>query len=41
MKYGAHEIVFTLDDPIMQRREEKIRVLRGQEGPTLIRPPWY
>ena len=41
MKYGAHEIVFTLEDPVMQHREEKLRELRGQEGPVLIRPPWY
>ncbi|MCW8131523.1 MAG: hypothetical protein KIS92_14330 [Planctomycetota bacterium] len=40
-KSSGTDLVFTLDDPIMRKRESNERKLRGQEGPTLIRPPWY
>jgi hypothetical protein len=40
-QYGSQEIVYTLDDPIMQRRAEHARRRPVQEGPVLIRPPWY
>lgn len=38
---GTQEIVYTLDDPIMQERERRLDRTRVQEGPLLIRPPWY
>lgn len=40
-KTGGNDVIFTLDDPIMRTRENNARILRGQEGPTIIRPPWY
>jgi len=40
-QYGSQEIVYTLDDPIMRRRAERARRRPAQEGPVLIRPPWY
>lgn len=40
-KYGASEVIYTLRDPIMLRRAQRDRKLRGQRGPRLIRPPWY
>jgi hypothetical protein len=40
-QYGSQEIVYTLDDPIMRRRAERARHRPVQEGPVLIRPPWY
>jgi len=39
--YGSNEVIYTLDDPIMRRREANEKKLRGQEGPTLLRPPWF
>ncbi len=41
MKYGSGDVTYTLDDPIMRRRAERARVQRLQEGPKLVRPPWY
>lgn len=38
---GTQEIVYTLDDPIMQERERKLDRTPAQEGPLLIRPPWH
>jgi len=39
--YGTNEVTYTLDDPIMRRREANEKKLRGQQGPTLLRPPWF
>lgn len=39
--YGSGEVTYTLDDPIMHRRERNAQKRRGQEGPTLLRPPWF
>jgi hypothetical protein len=41
LKYGSSEAVYTLDDPIMQRRAERAKKQKLQEGPQLIRPPWW
>lgn len=41
MKYGTGDVTYTLDDPIMRRRAERARVQKLQEGPKLVRPPWY
>jgi hypothetical protein len=41
VKQGAGDIVYTLDDPIMKRRQERARVQKLQEGPRLLRPPWW
>lgn len=41
MKYGGGDVTYTLDDPIMRRRAERARMQRIQEGPRLVRPPWY
>lgn len=41
MKYGSGDVTFTLDDPIMKRRAERARIQKLQEGPRLVRPPWY
>jgi hypothetical protein len=38
---GTQEIVYTLDDPVMQERERQSDRAPAQEGPLLIRPPWY
>ena len=38
---GTEEIVYTLDDPAMHRRERRGDRAPVQEGPLLIRPPWY
>lgn len=40
-KTGGNDLVFTLDDPIMRRRASNERKLRGQEGPAILRPPWF
>ncbi|MCZ7646372.1 MAG: hypothetical protein M5U26_13990 [Planctomycetota bacterium] len=40
-RYGTGEVIYTLDDPIMHARDAAARKLRGQEGPQLIRPPWF
>ncbi|MBE7463155.1 MAG: hypothetical protein HS116_06605 [Planctomycetes bacterium] len=40
-RYGTGEVIYTLDDPIMRAREARAREQRGQEGPQLIRPPWF
>ncbi len=41
MKYGAGDVTYTLDDPIMRHREEAAKKKKLQEGPRLIRPPWW
>ena|GEM_PF-2274258 len=41
MKYGSGDVTYTLDDPIMRRREEAAERQRMQEGPRLLRPPWW
>ena len=41
MKYAGGDVNYTLDDPIMRRRAERARMQRIQEGPRLVRPPWY
>jgi hypothetical protein len=38
---GTHEVVYTLEDPIMRQRAERQRRKPPQEGPVLLRPPWY
>jgi hypothetical protein len=38
---GTGDVTYTLDDPIMRRREELARRQRMQEGPQLLRPPWW
>jgi hypothetical protein len=38
---GAGDVTYTLDDPIMRRREERAKQQRMQEGPQLLRPPWW
>lgn len=40
-KHGTGDVTYTLDDPIMRRRAERAKKQRMQEGPQLIRPPWY
>jgi hypothetical protein len=40
-QYGAQEIIYTLDDPIMVRRAERERQHPSQDGPVLLRPPWF
>lgn len=41
MKYGSGDVTYTLDDPIMQHREEAAKKKQLQEGPRLVRPPWW
>jgi hypothetical protein len=41
MKYGAGDVTYTLDDPIMRRRAERARAQKLQEGPRIVRPPWW
>src|SRR5205085_10078084 len=41
MKYGSGDVSYTLDDPIMRRRAERARIQKLQEGPKLVRPPWF
>src|SRR5206468_2916238 len=41
MKYGSGDVTYTLDDPIMRHREEAEKKKKLQEGPRLIRPPWW
>ncbi|MGD0092858.1 MAG: hypothetical protein ABSE73_23345, partial [Planctomycetota bacterium] len=41
LKHGNQEVVYTLDDPIMRRRAERAQKQKLQEGPQLIRPPWW
>ncbi|HEY3324664.1 MAG TPA: hypothetical protein VGP72_29705 [Planctomycetota bacterium] len=41
LKYGNQEVVYTLDDPIMRYRAERARRQKLQEGPQLIRAPWW
>jgi hypothetical protein len=38
---GTGDVTYTLDDPIMNRRAELARKQRMQEGPQLLRPPWW
>lgn len=38
---GTQEIVYSLDDPIMHERERHLDRTPAQDGPILIRPPWY
>lgn len=38
--YGTGEVIYTLEDPQMKLREDRERIRKGQEGPTLLRPPW-
>jgi hypothetical protein len=33
--------VYALDDPIMRRRAERAKKQKLQEGPQIIRPPWW
>ncbi len=40
-RFGSGEVTYTLDDPIMRMRQERARKRRGQEGPVLLKPPWY
>jgi len=41
LKLGNNEVTYTLDDPIMRRRTERTKKQKMQEGPQLIRPPWW
>jgi len=41
VRFGSGEVIYTLDDPIMNRRAEKARKQKLQEGPRLLRPPWW
>jgi hypothetical protein len=41
LKHGNQEVVYTLDDPIMRRRAERAKKQKLQEGPQIIRPPWW
>ncbi|HYG73478.1 MAG TPA: hypothetical protein VEK08_00495 [Planctomycetota bacterium] len=41
LKLGNNEVTYTLDDPIMRRRAERAKKQKLQEGPQLIRPPWW
>ena len=40
-KHGTGDVTYTLDDPIMRGRAERVRKQQLQEGPQLIRPPWW
>lgn len=41
LKLGNNDVTYTLDDPIMRRRAERAKKQKLQEGPQLIRPPWW
>ncbi|MFH0938683.1 MAG: hypothetical protein V1899_05320 [Planctomycetota bacterium] len=41
LKYGSGDVTYTLDDPIMRRRAERANKQKLQEGPQLLRPPWW
>jgi hypothetical protein len=41
LKLGNNDVVYTLDDPIMRRRAERAKKQKLQEGPQIIRPPWW
>ena len=41
LKFGAKEITYTLDDPIMRRRAERASREKMKQGPRLLRPPWW
>ncbi|MCY3018637.1 MAG: hypothetical protein NTW87_06355, partial [Planctomycetota bacterium] len=41
LKHGSREVVYTLDDPIMRRRAERAKHKKLDDGPQLIRPPWW
>jgi len=41
LKHGSQEVVYTLDDPIMRHRAERAKKQKLQEGPQLLRPPWW
>ena len=41
LRHGHNEVVYTLDDPIMRHRAERAKQQKLQEGPQLIRPPWW
>jgi len=41
LKHGNQELVYTLDDPLMRRRAERAKKQKLQEGPQLVRPPWW
>ena len=40
-RYGTKEVVYTLDDPVMRKREKRAQFSPTQDGPMLLRPPWY
>jgi hypothetical protein len=40
-RYGTREVVYTLDDPVMRKREKRKVYRPSQDGPLLLRPPWY
>ncbi len=41
MQYGSGDVTYTLDDPIMRHRDEAAKKRQLQEGPRLVRPPWW
>lgn len=41
LKIGNSDVTYTLDDPIMRDRAERARKQKLQEGPQIIRPPWW
>jgi len=41
MKYGSSDVTYTLDDPVMRHRAAAAKRKQLQEGPRIIRPPWW
>ena len=41
LNFGAKEITYTLDDPIMRRRAERANREKMKQGPRLLRPDWW
>ena len=41
LRMGSSEIIYTMDDPIMRARAERAKKKKQQEGPQIIRPPWW